>query len=285
MNILYETYVGSDSVYDFIVHSGVKGQKHGVRQYQYKDGSLTPLGRIHYGVGPPRGTKKDETPKGIINRKPKITARRMSVEEARRLEMQHNIRNSHLQKRKIKGAHSQLQDLKAVNPHFSDGDPQYCLNCTMCTVAYELRRRGYDVEANGTALAREVTTIFNDYFVTPDDIPFIKSATSLSGLEKAFDSMPNTSRGMVYAGAGEYDIYHAMSWEKDESGNVKIYDPQANESYDSVSGSIIHPNSQYPYLAHRIDNMEINWDMIGDAVHDRGYDEQTKSKSGKDSNR
>lgn len=32
-------------------HSGVKGQKHGVRQYQNKDGSLTPLGRIHYGVG------------------------------------------------------------------------------------------------------------------------------------------------------------------------------------------------------------------------------------------
>lgn len=38
----------------YIAHHGVPGQKHGVRLYQYKDGSLTPLGRIHYGVGKKR---------------------------------------------------------------------------------------------------------------------------------------------------------------------------------------------------------------------------------------
>lgn len=32
-------------------HHGVKGMKRGVRQYQNKDGSLTPEGRIHYGIG------------------------------------------------------------------------------------------------------------------------------------------------------------------------------------------------------------------------------------------
>ena len=35
----------------YLAHHGVKGQKHGERKYQNKDGSLTPLGRIHYGVG------------------------------------------------------------------------------------------------------------------------------------------------------------------------------------------------------------------------------------------
>ena len=34
-----------------IYHHGVKGQSWGKRQYQYEDGSLTPLGREHYGVG------------------------------------------------------------------------------------------------------------------------------------------------------------------------------------------------------------------------------------------
>ena len=34
-----------------IEHHGVRGQKHGERRYQNKDGSLTPLGRIHYGYG------------------------------------------------------------------------------------------------------------------------------------------------------------------------------------------------------------------------------------------
>lgn len=38
----------------YIAHHGIKGQKHGERRYQYKDGSLTPLGRKHYGVGAPR---------------------------------------------------------------------------------------------------------------------------------------------------------------------------------------------------------------------------------------
>lgn len=48
---------------NFLVHHGVEGQKKGQRQYQYPDGSLTPLGRKHYGIGPARGTRA----KGILN--------------------------------------------------------------------------------------------------------------------------------------------------------------------------------------------------------------------------
>lgn len=36
---------------DYLQHHGVKGQKHGERRYQNPDGSLTPEGREHYGVG------------------------------------------------------------------------------------------------------------------------------------------------------------------------------------------------------------------------------------------
>lgn len=39
---------------NYLAHYGTKGQKHGFRQYQNLDGSLTPLGRIHYGVGEAR---------------------------------------------------------------------------------------------------------------------------------------------------------------------------------------------------------------------------------------
>lgn len=48
-------------MYYIISHSGVKGMKHGVRRYQNEDGSLTPLGRQHYGVGPPRQKKEQST--------------------------------------------------------------------------------------------------------------------------------------------------------------------------------------------------------------------------------
>lgn len=44
---------------DYLIHHGIKGQKHGERRYQNKDGSLTNLGRIHYGVGAARKHRED----------------------------------------------------------------------------------------------------------------------------------------------------------------------------------------------------------------------------------
>lgn len=34
---------------DYLIHYGIKGQKKGIRNFQYEDGSLTPEGRIRYG--------------------------------------------------------------------------------------------------------------------------------------------------------------------------------------------------------------------------------------------
>ena len=47
---------------------------------------------------------------------------------------------------KIKGDHSVEDDLKAVNPLYNTSG-KYQINCQRCSYAYELRRRGYDVEA------------------------------------------------------------------------------------------------------------------------------------------
>ena len=44
--------------YSELYHHGVKGQKHGKRRYQNPDGSLTPEGRIHYGIGKAKTTIK-----------------------------------------------------------------------------------------------------------------------------------------------------------------------------------------------------------------------------------
>ncbi len=43
----------------YLAHHGVKGQKHGERRWQNPDGSLTPAGRIHYGVGAARKKVSD----------------------------------------------------------------------------------------------------------------------------------------------------------------------------------------------------------------------------------
>lgn len=41
-----------------LAHAGVKNMKWGIRRFQNKDGSLTPLGRKHYGIGPGRKAKE-----------------------------------------------------------------------------------------------------------------------------------------------------------------------------------------------------------------------------------
>lgn len=40
----------------YLSHFGIPGQRWGKRKYQYTDGSLTPEGRKHYGVGPLKGS-------------------------------------------------------------------------------------------------------------------------------------------------------------------------------------------------------------------------------------
>ena len=40
------------------------------------------------------------------------------------------------------------EDMKYVNPEYNDWDMNTKQNCMLCTTAYELRRRGYEVQAN-----------------------------------------------------------------------------------------------------------------------------------------
>lgn len=54
---------------DYLAHYGVKGQKHGKRRWQNEDGSLTPEGREHYGVGDPREPEKQEREKEEVDTK------------------------------------------------------------------------------------------------------------------------------------------------------------------------------------------------------------------------
>lgn len=55
-----------------LVHYGVPGMRKGTRRYQNEDGTLTPEGREHYGIGeerqPGQGTINSESAKAIQDR-------------------------------------------------------------------------------------------------------------------------------------------------------------------------------------------------------------------------
>lgn len=52
--------IGRPVYSDELLHYQVNGAKWGVRRWQYPDGSLTPEGRIHYGVGPARSESAEK---------------------------------------------------------------------------------------------------------------------------------------------------------------------------------------------------------------------------------
>lgn len=57
-------------------HHGIKGQKHGERRFQNKDGSLTPAGRIRYGIGRTDRQGVSALDKLKIKRKAKVIAKK-----------------------------------------------------------------------------------------------------------------------------------------------------------------------------------------------------------------
>ena len=56
-----------------LCHHGIKGQKWGIRQYQYEDGTLTPAGRERYGKNARLVENKGKQAKAIANTYKKVS--------------------------------------------------------------------------------------------------------------------------------------------------------------------------------------------------------------------
>lgn len=87
---------------------------------------------------------------------------------------------------RIKGKHSINQDLIATNPLYGTEGKKYNDNCQRCVIAYELRRRGFDVSAKPCAVDDSGNSI-------PEDIMFINRK---NGFENAFENPEWISCGM-----------------------------------------------------------------------------------------
>ena len=79
---------------DEMYHYGTKGQKWGLRRYQNKDGSLTPAGKEHYGVGKRIGNAASTIKKKLKPSKTDLDEKLAKAEHKRdiRAEKQQNKR-------------------------------------------------------------------------------------------------------------------------------------------------------------------------------------------------
>lgn len=132
----------------------------------------------------------------------------------------------------------------------TEGDAQaYNMNCMNCTTAYELRRRGYDVEAGPWRESNTYHAALEDWY---KDVK-VKKVKNTNNLVKAIQSdNPPGSRGNLmvgWSGGGG----HSMVYEVDLKGKVHILDPQTNSVIDEDKLPDLISSAQYA----RTDNLKL----------------------------
>lgn len=169
----YFIYNGQLYRSDELYHHGIKGQKWGVRRFQNADGSLTPAGRKRYSASNKTDPSNDRDHSksnkselaetlsmlgfGLITLNPLVvgveTAR---LAQAGAAKVKKGIYDKDRDKCVVdketglllkSREMTQKEDAARVNPQFHNFDKNTKNNCMLCTSAYDLRRRGYEVEA------------------------------------------------------------------------------------------------------------------------------------------
>lgn len=118
----------------------------------------------------------------------KVSDSDLSVITAVAQGINHHALEKHLGIKKGNAMTFDQADGHKVNPHFGEGD-EYSKNCQTCTLVYELRRRGFDIEAKGNKNG-EVWKIVN----TADEI--LKTPM---GLDATFKPMMEAYRDGLFA--------------------------------------------------------------------------------------
>jgi hypothetical protein len=165
------------------------------------------------------------------------------------------------------------EDAKKVNPAFHDAYDNSKNNCALCTVAYEMRRRGYDVLA-----ARSVRG-FTNYELSPmfkgfekrdiDQTDYRGSDNPHTNLTRKDAQQFMTEAKAQGVGARGYmsvlwpgGAGHAIAYEVTEKGPA-IVDAQSGEVYDTPAKIESFMSSAQKYAFARWDDLPIgNIDVI-----------------------
>lgn len=113
---------------------------------------------------------------------------------------------------KNEGEHSIQDDLKAVNPN-RDKDEEHQTNCVNCAATYELRRRGYDVEALPSNGRSDFNNMFDGF--TPIELSSIDKDETSARVEMLtqIQSWGDGARGTIRGDWDGEDFGHRFSIE------------------------------------------------------------------------
>lgn len=158
----------------------------------------------------------------------------------------------------VQGKTFSIEDsLKWANPKYVRGT-QYGVNCQRCVQAYELRRRGYDVEALPKPKKNNTIIWGNECFVdSSGNTPSFTFNQSEKAIRNALANAPDGSRHIIYTAWKNSKSAHVFIAEK-ENGIIRYIDPQSNMDDVEYYFSLAKKN-KFGIL--RVDDKDITTDI------------------------
>lgn len=177
-------------------------------------------------------------------------------------------------KKKDKGSEF---DLKHSNPAYSKSKYAYNAedsrrNCACCSIAYDMRRRGFEVVANKTErglTSNQIQSMYKNakvYKITGDKPYVMKNGRFINEdltkqVTKQMAKEPDGSRGVLMMTWSNGISGHATAYEKN-NGQVYIFDAQNGKKYPVSEYSDRSRDFEY----FRTDNLDINPSQIKKVV-------------------
>jgi len=172
------------------------------------------------------------------------------------------------------------------NPNFRQGNG-YQTNCQSCVVAYEARLRGYNVQTlpyvEGSAaekISRQTSRAWIDPATGkhPEYMYDDTATTAKKFLAFLEDNIKSKQRyTLEFTWKGRSASGHIVSLDRDESGNLRIYDPQSSVTY--TGGNVAKYLEQIKYTmtvyGHkmparpkvlRVDDKQFNLDVVNEIL-------------------
>lgn len=163
---------------------------------------------------------------------------------------------------------SKIMDMGMVNPEYKNFDANTKNNCMLCTTAYDLRRRGYEVSANKASTGYSPEDCTRWYKGGKVETIAVTEGLDARSIDKYADEtidylkkQGNGARGNLMVtwttGGG-----HSVAYEI-EDGNVVIYDCQTNKIYKDPKRVL---RKTIGAQCMRLDNLEVDHKYVKEAV-------------------
>ena len=287
----------------YLAHYGIKGQKWGIRRFQNPDMTWTAEGKIRYGNPSSKqarleGTQSVQTDhnkagstKGEVGRllvsaglslvslnpigaaTTLYRAGQAGAAGIKEKNAEKRIKNAEIDEKtglplKKKETTSD-QDVKMVNPGFKNFNTNTKNNCVLCSTAFELRKRGFDVVASKAAFGYtfdEYGKWFKGAKQESKDPLTLQSSMQVPSRKKGkelFDwvnpkllSQGDGARGYLSVQFGPA-AGHSMIYEI-QNGKAVVYDAQSGQkkSLQSVMNASVNVGFT------RLDNLEPNYEAM-----------------------